>query len=177
MQAHGEHPPFEAPSAEGERAEAVQCLPAVAVADRTTASAPRARFSARFSVKTCGGCHYDQYQHWRSGDHANLARMLPEQQLNNQDCQQCHPAAGMVAKMASMDEGADRTWVGVACESCHGPAVEHVVFNRRLISAPPLGAKMEEAARRSIRKGKPSSTCIQCHVHERHGEHPEFKKE
>ena len=64
--------------------------------------------------------------------------------------------------------------LGVACETCHGPARDHVAFNKRLINVT-IGRDLELAARETIRKSKPTAACIQCHLREAHKKHPEFE--
>jgi hypothetical protein len=178
MQAHEEHPSFEGQAASpAAGASAAFCSSALLMGQRVTPNTATARSLSKYSVKTCGGCHYDQYQQWRAGAHVDLARMLPADHRSNLECQHCHVSAGAVALRPGANGASQASWVGVTCESCHGPALEHVQFNRRYISAPPLGPELERAARHSIRKGKPAATCIQCHVHERHAEHPQFEKD
>jgi hypothetical protein len=65
--------------------------------------------------------------------------------------------------------------LGVACETCHGPARDHVAFNKRLINVT-IGRDLELAARETIRKSKPTAACIQCHLREAHKKHPEFER-
>ncbi len=131
---------------------------------------------SRYSVKTCGGCHYDQYQQWRTGKHATLAAMLPAKYLNDQTCQTCH--TDMPAAVRNVNAAGDPhySWVGVTCELCHGPALQHIQFTKQFIDAPPLGPKLEQEARDSIRKGKPATTCIQCHVRQTHKQHPQYDR-
>jgi hypothetical protein len=175
VQAHQNHPAFEGqPSAAIKSGSAVQCVSAMPVAQRSAATATRARSFPQYNVKTCGGCHYDEYRQWRTGTHSALAARLPAKHFDDQSCQQCHQKAEVAASGSTSGTDPHHGRIGVACESCHGPAFEHVRFNRQFIGSPPLGAKLEQAARNSIRKGKPETTCIQCHVHERHQEHPEF---
>jgi Cytochrome c554 and c-prime len=129
---------------------------------------------SRYSTKTCGGCHYDQYKQWSVEKHSALARMLPAKYANDQSCQTCHPSANAITLNPSASSDAHHNWVGVACETCHGPALEHVRFNKQFISGPPLGSKLEQAARDAIRKGKPENSCVQCHVRSAHKEHVSF---
>ena len=174
QQAHGRHPAYE-----GQRVPQVArgsvdpCCPAILPAHNSAAMAAAA-FSSRYSVKTCGGCHYDQYKQWQVGEHTALSAMLPAKYANDQSCQNCH--ANMAAANASAGGDPHHNRIGVACESCHGPALEHVYFNKQFISGPALGPKLEQEARNSIRKGKPDATCIQCHIRQSHKQHPAFEK-
>jgi hypothetical protein len=131
------------------------------------------RYVPGYSVKTCGSCHYDQYLQWRIEKHSALAASLPAKHANDQNCTKCHSNAGFVNSTVSTD--VHHAQIGVACESCHGPALEHVRFNVRFIHGPPLGPRLEQAARESIRKGKSATACVQCHVGQSHKEHPQFE--
>lgn len=132
-----------------------------------------------YNIKTCGSCHYNQYKQWGTEQHADLSAQMPAKYRSNQECLACHPNGHGVAGI--LTAGADPSVVGnhidAACESCHGPGREHVRFNVRFIAYPPLGPKLEQAARQSIRTGKAANTCIQCHVSQRHQPHPEYEKE
>lgn len=130
---------------------------------------------AYFSVKTCGGCHYDQYKNWGTSKHAALFAKVPAKYQDNAECQACHPRSHSNTTAAGTDPHAQDNRIGLACESCHGPAREHVVFNRRLIGSW-LGLELEQAARETIRKDKPVAACVQCHLRHGHKEHPEFDR-
>ena len=172
-QAHGSHPPYEdtlpAPSADSSNGR----NKLVSSGTKSFASTSQTRYMPGYSVKTCGSCHYDQYLQWRSEKHATLAASLPIKHETDQNCTKCHAEAGFVRSSVSTD--AHHTYVGVACESCHGPALEHVRFNVQFIHSPPLEPRLEEAARQTIRKGKPATACVQCHVGQSHKEHPQFQ--
>jgi hypothetical protein len=177
MQAHQAHPPYEGqptPTALGQST--VQCTPGVPIASQPRSNGPAAAPASHYTVKTCGGCHYDQYLHWRADEHADLFAMLPAKYQSDQSCIACHQSAGFtVQATAASATDPHHGRIGLACESCHGPALEHVRFNRQFISAPPLGPKLEQAARNSIRKGKSATACIDCHVTHGHKEHPAFE--
>jgi hypothetical protein len=171
-QAHGAHPPYDdtlptppADSSAGRRN-------VVSTAARRLTSTAQARYVPGYSVKTCGSCHYDQYLQWRSEKHSALAETLPAKYAKDQSCTNCHAEAGFASSSVALD--VQHANVGVACESCHGPALEHVRFNVRYIHSPPFGPRLEEAARQSIRKGRPTTTCVECHVGQSHKAHPQF---
>lgn len=172
-QAHGSHPPYEdtlpAPTAVGSESRSKL----VANATRSIASTSQTRYVPGYSVKTCGSCHYDQYLQWRTEVHSMLAASLPAKHVKDQNCINCHADAGFDRSLVSTNP--HQTQLGVACESCHGPALEHVRFNVRYIHGPRLGPRLEEAARQTIRKGKPPTACVQCHVGQSHKEHPQFE--
>jgi nitrate/TMAO reductase-like tetraheme cytochrome c subunit len=175
-QAHEGHPAYEGQhSSQAAVGAVVQCDPALAVALRSTATTVTALDqSLRYSVKSCGSCHYDEYKQWRTQKHSALSAMLPSLLRNDQNCQTCHPGEDAASIAANSARNADPNWVGATCESCHGPALEHVHFNVPFIHGPPLDPQLEQAARQSIRQGKPATTCVQCHVRQRHMQHPQF---
>jgi hypothetical protein len=175
-QAHGSHPAYEGQPAKSVRSHSTAiCCPATPVAVVSTATSVRTRLS-RYSVKTCGGCHYDQYKRFGVEKHSALAGMLPAKYINDESCRTCHAVGGAAVPSSTSARDPHHNHVGAACESCHGPALEHIRFNRQFISGPPLGPKLEQAARDSIRKGKPQSACVQCHVGHSHKEHPPFDR-
>ena len=130
------------------------------------------------TIKSCGACHYRQYQNWTTEKHAALSADLPVKYMNDRDCLKCHTpnykASGGFLAAADANIGGNR--LGVACESCHGPGREHVTFNRQFISSPPLGPELEQMARQMIHKGKAANTCIECHAIQSHKEHPKYDK-
>lgn len=175
-QAHGHHPAYEGqPSQQHAVDSTFPCCPAPLAAAVSDSDAVRMSHTSRYNIKTCGGCHYDQYKQWRAEKHSVLAAALPAKYVNDESCLTCHTSGARKNTDTASDP--HHTWIGVACESCHGPALEHVHFNKQFISSPSLGPKLEQAARDSIRKGKPQMTCIQCHVSHSHKEHPAFDKQ
>jgi hypothetical protein len=165
-QAHQRHPAYhgEPPAQFAGRA-----------APRGISSAP-AWYSSGYNVKTCGACHYDRYKQWTTEKHSALSSVLPAKYWNDQECAKCHPKADALVKTSTNVTDPHYHGIGAVCESCHGPGLDHVRFNKRYISGPPLGPKLEQAARLSIRKGKPATACVGCHVGEGHKPHPEFDK-
>jgi len=177
MQAHQRHPVFEGQVVSGAASGSVApCMQIETPGPWSTSATAPVHHASTYSVKTCGGCHYDQYKQWSTGKHAELFAVLPTAYRNDQECQQCHPKSGTVAQSASVGSGPHHGLIGAACESCHGPGLEHVRFTRQFISSPPLGPKLEQMARDAISQGKPTSLCVQCHVGQRHGQHPQFEE-
>ncbi len=177
IQAHQKHPPYDGalPARVGSTL-VVVCYPAMSVSPRWTTTAATMHSATRYSIKTCGGCHYDQYKQWSAEKHSALSKMLPSKYSNDPSCRNCHPNANSVVSNPHTSDDSHKNWIGVACESCHGPALEHVLFNKQFISSPPLGRKLEQVARNTIRNGKPASTCVQCHIRNGHKEHVAFEK-
>jgi hypothetical protein len=175
MQAHQSHPAYVGRlSPQVLSGSVVQCTPALPFVLRSTSSTAPVSYVSKYNIKTCGSCHYGEYGQWRTEKHAALSSMLPPMHRNNQDCQKCHPLADAATESVTTVNGSHSSWIGVGCESCHGPALDHVRFNLQFISYPPLGPKLEQAARYSIAKGKPATACAQCHVSQRHLPHPPF---
>jgi hypothetical protein len=176
-QAHQSHPEFEGGLfRQVSRSTSNPGIEALSVEGCVVPSGARATDSSKYTVQTCGSCHYRKYRHWRAETHSALSNMLPVAYRKDGDCRTCHPNTNAAWESATTASPVHHRQVGVACENCHGPALEHVRFNLRYISSPPLGPKLEQLARDAIRKGKPAATCIQCHIGERHQEHPSFAK-
>lgn len=77
--------------------------------------------------ETCAACHIDQYKSWKSSAHAHAGVTLRAlNELNNPQCASCHTTGYLKAGgFNSTDERVRLAEVG--CESCHGPAAEHVM--------------------------------------------------
>jgi hypothetical protein len=173
-QAHQAHPAYEGqPRPPARTSAGAFHVPASAARLATTSTAMP--HGPRYSVKTCGGCHYDQYQQWRSGAHFALAAVLPIKYASDATCQECHAAAGAAAARITSAASGEHPWVGATCENCHGPAYQHVRFVRQLIGPRRPGPQLEAAARAAIRDVKPNAMCVQCHLKERHQSHPQFE--
>jgi len=164
-QAHGRHPPYKGMPHDQ----------LVHTALRPTSGVPAWHYRG-YSIKTCASCHYDRYKEWTGERHSALSANLPAKYRTDQSCATCHPKADSGARISAGGEDPHHNRIGAACESCHGDGLEHIKFNIRLITGPPLSPQQEQAARLSIRKEKPAATCIQCHVGESHKQHPEFEK-
>lgn len=170
-QAHHPHPSYNGQITEVvPSAESCPCGPAMMGSPGVTSSTPCGM--SRYSIKTCGGCHYEKYKDWSTGKHADLASMLPANHASDPTCQGCHPAAGQTAITLTFDGRSAAGAIGATCENCHGPGLGHIDFNKQFVACPPLGPQLEEAARDTIRQGKPSRTCVQCHSDKGHKPHP-----
>jgi hypothetical protein len=168
-QAHQAHPAYDGQPA----------TPASVASRRMTTSPmvlPPASHS--YSVKTCGSCHYEAYKQWSKGKHVDLSARLTGQYVDDQECLKCHQRSLAPWDWYTTGETQPAASnVGVGCESCHGPALKHVLYNRQFIAGPRLTPELEEAARQSIREGKPDSACLQCHIREAHQSHPDYESE
>lgn len=176
MQAHQSHPVYEGqPSERLAPGRVLQCNPAYAVAQRSILIAAIAHCGSPFSIKTCGSCHYEQYKQWVSTKHAGLAALLPTKYSRDENCRNCHksPQTSLTSSDTTTDSRHDM--IGAACESCHGPGLEHIGFTRRHIGRLPLTPTAEQTARNLIHQGKPTHACLQCHKAVTHKEHPQFE--
>jgi hypothetical protein len=172
-QAHGRHPPYQGRSAKL-AADSSQPHSALRPTFLQTSSAPAWHF-AGYSVKTCGSCHYDQYKQWGSEAHSSLFAVLPQKYYGNQECATCHlPSAMSKTSTKPGESSPDR--IGAACETCHGPGLNHVRLTKRFITTSRLGPQLEQQVRQSILQGKPAATCIACHAAIGHKEHPAYEK-
>jgi hypothetical protein len=170
LQAHQMHPPFQ-----GQPALAMLRDPHQPIAAASLALPPSPH---HYSVKSCGSCHYSQYQSWRQETHSNLATKLPAHYANELDCLRCHrtPANDSDWYAAASEMSSESNKLGVGCETCHGPAAKHVLFNQQNISGRARGSELVEAAGESIRREQPSSACLQCHLRDAHLSHPEYQQ-
>ena len=123
-QAHQMHPAYEGqrpPVTSGPDIHGNPCTP-VMYGSKPTAATSSYSPSSKYTVKTCGGCHYDAYKQWRVEKHSDLFAMLPAKYQSDQSCVSCHQNAGSLPKSPSGQPELHHNRVGLACESCHGPA-------------------------------------------------------
>jgi 2',3'-cyclic-nucleotide 2'-phosphodiesterase (5'-nucleotidase family) len=79
------------------------------------------------SASGCEGCHPAEYAHWMGTDHAKAFDNIKK--LNHSsdvECEICH-TTGFRSKGGFRSEAATPDLKAVQCESCHGPAVRHVL--------------------------------------------------
>lgn len=175
-QAHQSHPAYEGqPSELVAPGRVLQCNPAYAVAQRQMLTATIAHGGSPYSIKTCGSCHYKQYKQWGSSKHASLAAQLPAKYSQDENCRNCHRSPQTTWTSSDATADPHHNMVGAACESCHGPGLEHIGFTRQYISPLPLSPIVEQAARNLIHEGQPDNACLQCHLAVTHKEHPQFE--
>ncbi len=86
----------------------------------------------------CASCHPAEYETWSKSAHARAGDTLVEKgEAKNADCLRCHTTGyglpGGFPTGAALAAHADRA--GVGCESCHGPAGDHVEPDQRKIGS------------------------------------------
>jgi hypothetical protein len=176
-QSHGVHPRYDGQKIQASAvALSPQSCPAMVVPTHSNSfpSVPQ----GRYTVKTCGACHYDEYKRWRVEKHSDLSSKLPAKYTTDQSCASCHrigEPTTQFANAANAGNDPHHKAIGVACEACHGPALEHVRFNRQFISGPPLTSSLEQRSRNLLRQAKPRAACVLCHADQGHKQHPTFE--
>ncbi len=192
VQAHGSHPAYVGQPARPATGRQAVSNHVVMTSDASGPWTIGSTTVPHYSVKTCGGCHYDQFKSWSAGAHASLWKSLPAKYVNDESCLKCHgsqsPAmvrtaavettttSGATSAATTTVAGAEPHWIGLACETCHGPAWDHVRFVRQYISGPRLSPALEQIARNMLRTGKPAATCSACHLTVAHKPHPDYEK-
>ena len=129
-------------------------------------------------IKVCGGCHYQQYQHWRADRHALSFIDLPAKYNDDRECLKCHVTA--YAQRGGYATGTAPSvlagLMNVSCEACHGMGGAHVRYTGQFIDYPSLSPEVGQTARAIIRKGLAGGACVNCHVGQSHKEHPKYDK-
>jgi len=97
----------------------------------------------------CAQCHPDQYEFWKSTDHARAYSTLAiTNQHNDAECFGCH-TVGFGEKGGFAHPGEAVGFENVQCAACHGPGAGH------------LAGGIEYLGGRHLTKV--GSTCVQCH--------------
>ena len=97
---------------------------------------------------TCLGCHSEASSTWKASAHAHaLETLKPVEAQFNPSCFRCH-TTGAGWATGYQNEGATPQLAQVGCESCHGPASEHIGA-----PAEPYGGLPTDAA-----------SCLPCHT-------------
>ncbi|MCC7493595.1 MAG: hypothetical protein IT204_14670 [Fimbriimonadaceae bacterium] len=111
-------------------------------------------------AEVCRGCHAELFEHWEGTGHAEaLASLQAIGQGGNTRCLGCHTTGmGQPGGFTSATETANL--VDVQCESCHGPAGEHV--------GNPEGVDLPVAI--------DSAVCGSCHVGAHHPQFTEYEQ-
>lgn len=111
-----------------------------------------ARAHNYISAERCESCHEFAYQKWQRGPHASAAQSLSPAQARDPKCTTCHS----LTSMAEVDDA----FVGVQCESCHGPGryyyPDYVMRDSQLARAVGLVEQNEAVCVRCHTPGSPS---------------------
>ncbi len=112
---------------------------------------------------TCGGCHTDQMEQWKSTAHARAFATLVERGSHfDPECVRCH-VTGYGRGNGFKDARTTMAMADVQCETCHGPGMDHFLFHssdaKKVSEADAVMGKVSESA------------CIECH---RDDHDPEF---
>ena len=99
---------------------------------RTTASAQvraasEPEVAGYATAAACTTCHKERFNTWVLDPHARAYEaLLPRKQELNPECVSCHTTGwGEPGGNATLTDIAMRTYKGVQCEACHGPAGGH----------------------------------------------------
>ncbi len=108
---------------------------------------------------TCSQCHRNQHADWAGTLHSRALETLEEiNQATNDVCLPCH-VVGLGEEGGFVDRATTNALAGVGCESCHGPARDHVenITDRSLYPVVDISADL----------------CGRCHTGEHH---PNFEE-
>lgn len=129
--------------------------PAEHATDRVPGVESRATY---VGSQACAACHAKAYEIWSKSLHSRAFETLAEKNSDaDPSCIRCHVVGFGEPGGYRRSMGASSALTGVGCESCHGPASEHV----RLRSETPHGEEIL-VKMRPVGQGQ----CIQCHYGE-----------
>ncbi len=87
---------------------------------------PKRESPAFAGSQACQKCHAEDYRKWKSSDHAKALATLEKQHSDRDpDCVSCH-VVGLDREGGFISRTKTTALADVGCESCHGPAAEHV---------------------------------------------------
>ncbi len=81
---------------------------------------------------TCGNCHIEKQRSWQTSGHASAWNDLQASGGAQSYCAPCHTTSGFgnaapdSAGYAAVDSAAQKFYLDVQCEACHGPGAAHV---------------------------------------------------
>lgn len=115
------------------------------------------------NAKTCKMCHKDQVAAWSGWEMSKSWDKLSDEEKLNDACVKCHVTGfGEPGGFVSFEETPNL--VGIQCESCHGPAGNH------------MKVPMKDKEARAASMNEPDeSNCLQCHIEEGNPNFKEFK--
>ena len=97
----------------------------------------------------CQACHMEIHQRWQASAHASAMETLEDvEKTHDPDCLSCH-AVGFNEDEGFLDVSSTPELANVQCESCHGPAKQHL---ENLLIKPSPSASEEQ--------------CLSCHTKE-----------
>ncbi len=118
------------------------------------ASSVRAASPSFVGAERCRSCHEEAFAIWKRGPHARAHKNLNSAQRTDPKCKSCHTMLP-----SAVTDGDDR-FVGVQCESCHGPGryyvPEYVMKDAELSRAVGLSIPTAEMCQRCHTAGSPS---------------------
>ncbi|HVT11054.1 MAG TPA: multiheme c-type cytochrome [Fimbriimonadaceae bacterium] len=87
---------------------------------------PRKATAAYAGSWACGSCHASATHIWKGSDHRFAFQTLRKQMHDaDPDCVSCH-VVGLDSTKGFRSQASTPQLAGVGCESCHGPALNHV---------------------------------------------------
>lgn len=95
-------------------------------AERLLEQLPRTSEEAYAGSKACRSCHEDEYKIWKKSQHADaLATLERDFHDSDPECVGCH-VVGLESNQGFIAREKTPHLTDVGCESCHGPAANHV---------------------------------------------------
>ncbi|MHB8637599.1 MAG: multiheme c-type cytochrome [Fimbriimonadaceae bacterium] len=87
---------------------------------------PRTKTAAFAGSAACLSCHGAAYRTWHASAHAHaLADLERQGHARDPDCLSCH-VTGLASTVGFRTRALTPKFANVTCESCHGPALDHV---------------------------------------------------
>lgn len=122
-------------------------------------------------ARACGTCHVAEYEDWRTSRHARALDTLVDKGMQfDSRCLQCH-TVGFGKDNGFYNVRESMGMAGVQCESCHGPAAEHVELEQYLKTRERFGdrpADFEEKQKRAAEvlpeRQVAEAVCLACHT-------------
>lgn len=119
--------------------------------------APKAKKSSvdYIGKTTCGSCHVEQMDQWKTTAHSNaFATLIENESQFDPECVVCH-VVGYGIGNGFRDAKTTPAMADVQCESCHGPGIVHFRFHSS------GGAKGN--AKEAVLGPVAETVCTQCH--------------
>jgi hypothetical protein len=124
--------------------------------------------------KECASCHFDQFMEWRTTPHAKGFEILTAKYRADGSCLKCHSTGyGEPTGFKSLQQTPNLA--GTTCEACHGPGSKHAEVAKSFGNQK-LSKEDEAYVRSTIHLMLPQNVCVQCHMAQRHKQHPPYEK-